>query len=263
MTMGGSSGIIKRWYMRERCELVMRKKIISIMMVICTAALASGCGNKIPEMTEEQQELIVEYAAGTVLKYDKNYESRLVEITLEETVEEEKAPDENASAPEEEINQTEADEVPVIDNTEAVNTVASIEEFLQFDFVKINYTGYEVCDVYPDNEEADELYFFMNATEGNKLIILKFLMENISGEDREINIAQSNVRFKIAVNGVEKNALTTMLLNDLAYYYGQLAAGESVELVLVCEVPDEQAGEISSLELNMQSADSEAVISIN
>ena len=241
----------------------MKKRAISTIMILCMTALASGCGNKIPEMTEQQQELIVEYAAGTVLKYDKNYESKLVELTLEENADNEAVEEENIPASEEEkeeSGESEASEVTVIDNTEDVNTVASIEEFLQLDFVRITYSGYEVCDTYPDNDGADEIYFFMNATEGNRLLVVKFLVENVSGEDREINIAQSDVRFKLVVNGIEKNALTTMLLNDLTYYNGMLTTGESVETVLVCEVPDEQIGEISSLALDMKSVDNTATI---
>ena len=235
----------------------MRKKITGIVILIFITAFAAGCGNKIPEMTEQQQELIVEYAAGTVLKYDKNYESKLVELTLEETVEsepvkEEEAPD--SENEEEEVVNGSGEEVTVIDNTEAATTVASIEEFLQIDSVAITYTGYETCDMYPEDTESSELYFFMNATQGN--------IENFSGAEKEVNIAQSNVRFKVSVDGVEKNALTTMLLNDLAYYNGMLAAGESAELVLICEVPVEQSENISSLALVLKNVDNEATISL-
>ena len=94
------------------------------------------------------------------------------------------------------------------------------------------------------------------------MFVLKFLVENFSSSEKEVNIAQSNVRFKVVVNGVEKNALTTMLLNDLAYYNGVLAAGESAELVLICEVPVEQTAEISSLVLDLKSVDNEATISL-
>ena len=44
--------------------------------------------------------------------------------------------------------------------------------------------------------------------------------------------------------------------------YSLKAAGEGVELVLICEVPDEQAGEISSLALDMSNADNTATISL-
>ncbi len=244
----------------------MRKKITGTVMLLFIAALAAGCGNKIPEMTEQQQELIVEYAAGTVLKYDKNYESKLVELTIEETAGSEPVKEEETSEAEkdeEEVVNGSGEEVTVIDNTEAVTTVASIEEFMQIDSIAITYTGYETCDMYPENNEGSELFFFMNATQGNKLLVLKFNIENFSGAEKEVNIAQSNVRFKVSVDGVEKNALTTMLLNDLAYYNGVLAPGESAELVLVCEVPVEQSENISSLALVLKSVDNEATISLN
>ena len=63
------------------------------------------------------------------------------------------------------------------------------------------------------------------------------------------------------VNGEEKNALTTLLLNDLAYYQGTLAPGENVELVLICEIPAEQAEVITSLALTMKN-DETATISL-
>lgn len=243
----------------------MRKRLIGGLAVICSALIATGCGNAIPEMTQEQQELVVEYAAGVVLKHDKNYEGKLVELTLEETqVEEAEAVPTHENEPEPEMAEPETAEVTVIDNTENAETVIySIESFLQLDAVSITYEGYEIDDFYPNENESDDIYFIMNATDGNKLLVLKFRAENISNTDTELDIAQSNIRFKIDVDGVEKNALTTLLLNDLAYYHGALAAGESTELVLVCEISDERTEEISSLSLIMKSVDDTATISLN
>lgn len=243
----------------------MRKKITGGLAVVCSALIATGCGNSIPEMTEEQQELVVEYAAGVVLKHDKNYEGKLVELTLEEDDAKET---ETPSLPEDEevseIVESEAEDVVVIDNTENLEeTTYTIESFLQLDTFRITYMGFEISDFYPNENESDDLYFIMNATDGNKLLILKFLTENISDMDAELNIAKSNVRFKIDVDGVTKNALTTMLLNDLAYYNGTLAAGESTELILVCEVSEMQSEEISSLSLIVKSVDNTATISLN
>ena len=85
----------------------------------------------------------------------------------------------------------------------------------------------------------------------------------MSTQEKDLNFAQSQTRYKIVVDGAEHNALTTMLLNDLAYYQGVLAPQESVELVLVGEVPAEGADQISSLELTMKSVDETATISLN
>ena len=103
----------------------------------------------------------------------------------------------------------------------------------------------------------------MSATEGSKLLVLKFLVNNISGEEIELDMTKGQTRYKVNIDGMEENTLTTMLLDDMAYYSGTLAAGESVELVLVCEVPDEKATEIGTLQLKMKNVDNSATISLN
>lgn len=251
----------------------MKKAWIKVLTVGIAGACLTGCGSTIPEMTEQQQELVVEYAAGELLKYDRNHVARLV--TLEMDQEEEAEGIDSASMAEtgndlanDEVSDKEADEggvgadeVTVIDQTEEA-LPASVDEFLKMDEVKISYTGYEVTDSYPE-EMSEEAYFFMSATENSKLLVLKFQVENLSTQEKDLNFAQSQTRYKIVVDGAEHNALTTMLLNDLAYYQGVLAPQESVELVLVGEVPAEGADQISSLELTMKSVDETATISLN
>ena len=246
----------------------MKKKFMG-GAVLLSAALLTGCGNEIPEMSQQQQELFVEYAVGKTLKYDKNHESRLVELTLEEETgqvpaEEEvsqPAPPEEEGSTQQEQTEADVDDVEIIDNTDGVVTNPTIEEFLGLDSVKFTYTGYETVSTYPEQE--GELFFAMDATEGNQLVVLKFLAENISGGETALDIMQSNTRFKIAINGTEKNALTTLLLNDLAYYQGTLAPGEGTELVLVCEVPSGQVNEITTLGLTMKNGDMIATIGLN
>ncbi len=240
----------------------MKRKIIGGAVALFSAILITGCGNAIPEMSGEQQALFVEYAVGKVLKYDKNREGKLTELILEQETEEDKpdsASDETAHIETDAQEETNTEEVTVIDNTDIVISNITMEEFLKLNSVRFTYTGYETADTYPDQE--GELYFAMDATSGRKLLVLKFLTENISGAETSLDIAQSNTRFKIVVNGEEKNALTTLLLNDLAYYQGTLAPGENVELVLICEIPAEQAEVITSLALTMKN-DETATISL-
>lgn len=246
----------------------MKKRIIGSVSALACAVIMAGCGNKIPELNDQQQELVVEYATGILLKYDANHESKLVELTLEQESPEEAGTEEisqtpeNAGeeqAPEESGGSLEGDmsDVTVIDQTQA----ATIESFLNLDSVKITYTGYDTAAFYPD--QGDELFFVMNASEGNRLLVLKFQAENLGGTEVGLDIAQSGTRFKIAVDGQEKNALTTMLLNDLAYYQGTIAPGESTELVLICEIPQGQEGTISSLELVLKNAEDTVTIPLN
>ena len=44
----------------------MNKSMISLAVATAMISLG-GCGNQIPDMTQEQQALVVEYAAGEIL----------------------------------------------------------------------------------------------------------------------------------------------------------------------------------------------------
>ena len=249
----------------------MKKSWIKILTISAVGICLTGCGNAIPEMTPQQQELVVEFAASELLKFDQNHATKLVPIEMIQEVEESNQADSSALEEKEEPSPDAveengeegipADEATVIDQTQE-EAPQSIDEFLELTGVSIVYTGHELTDSYPP-EAADDVFFFMSATENNKLLVLKFQVENTSGGDVELDFAHRQTRYKIAVNGSEQNALTTMLLNDMAYYQGTLAAGESVELVLVGEVSNEQADQITSLELTMKSVDDSATISLD
>lgn len=244
----------------------MKKGWIIGLPLIMTGIWLTGCGNAIPEMTMEQQELVVEFAASELLKYDVNYQSKLTAPEPEQQHEEEQGEQpkepliEEETLPEEIIADT---DVTIVDNTGTVEAQnISIADFLDLTGVEISYAGYETVDTYPEGE-AKEAYFFMSATEGNKLLVLRFSALNVSGEELSIDLSKSQTRYKIILNGTEKNALTTMLLNDMAYYQGTLAANESIELVLLCEIQDDQTEFIDTLQLKMKSVDDSATISLN
>lgn len=249
----------------------MKKSWIKILTISAVGICLTGCGNAIPEMTPQQQELVVEFAASELLKFDQKHASKLVPLEIIQEVEESNQADssslevkEEPSADAVKENGEEgipADEATVIDQTQE-ESPQSVDEFLELTGVSIAYAGHELTDSYPP-VAADDVFFFMSATENNKLLVLKFQVENISGGDMELDFARRQTRYKIVVNGSEQNALTTMLLNDMAYYKGTLAAGESVELVLVGEVSNEQADQITSLELTMKSVDDSATISLD
>lgn len=237
-------------------------KKLNLLGIICVVAMAlpmAACGSSGPQLTEEQNDQIVEYAAGLLLKYDENYHDRLVEgeepeeeiiQTSQETEMTEKEPEEDTSAENAASGTTEentGEEPEVIENR-------SIEEFYGIEGVTISYTGYEVKDTYPDNGEED-LFFAMNASDGCKLIILNFNVANISGQDKSLDMASLGTKFRISINnGTYKYALTTMLMNDMSSYIGTVPAGGTENLVLVCEVPEEDAGSVQTVTLMMKNA---------
>ena len=139
----------------------------------------------------------------------------------------------------------------------------TLDDVVGADGFSFSYEGYELDDSYPDTGE--ETYFAMDATEGQKLLVLKFLAHNVSGEDRELSMVSSGVRFKITAGGKTQNALTTMLLNDFSNFSETIPGNGTQELVLICEVPADGSvteGGSDSIAVIVRNGDKNATISL-
>lgn len=235
----------------------MQKKKISFGIAVLCLVLFTGCGAALPPMTDEQQEAIVEYAAALVVRHTKDYDSRLVDLSLYE----EKEPEEV-----EEPEQGGMDEIadtPVIDNSadnyngeEAV--YQSIDTLLVPEGVTIIYEGSKTLDSYPEGED-DAPYFALDAAIGKKLLVLTFSLENTTGEEKNVDIFTIAPRCAVRINGTERVYVTpTLLLDDLGTYKGSLAAGENVSLVLIAEI-DDTLPVIEKMELTVSTAEGSAV----
>lgn len=224
----------------------------------------SGCGNTIPALSEEQEALVVEYASTAVLKHDANYQGKLVDLSTlkneEETPEEEtmQALAEEADIPKEPEQMKEPQQDVFSAEQAEAEIQADAEQILGLQDVSLTYSGYEVDEFYPKN--GNEIYFVMNATPGNNLLVVKFTLRNLLNEEQDIQIQPGTVRVKIIMNGEEKNALTTMLLNDLATYQGTLGPNEETELVVVGEYPVEDLQSIDSLSVKLKNESCEVVL---
>lgn len=246
----------------------MRKS--GLIFAVAASLCMTACGSTIPDMTEEQEAMIVEYAAGLLLKYDKNYHGRLLEDEELAEAEQKEAEKRERMLEEEarkaaEAAETAKETTEVVDVSEEPETITyrSIEEFYGIDGVAIRYAGYELKDMYSDSG-GDDIFFAMNASAGSKLVVLHFDVENVSGQDMELDMLSLETKFKISFNGeTPKYALTTMLTNDLASYKGTIAAGSSEPLVLVAELQEDKAQSIQTMSLMMRNGTEEATISLN
>lgn len=217
------------------------KKAGIFLCGIVASLFMTGCG-AMPDLTQEETELISEYAVGVLLKYDKNHGSRLVD-TSENDVEATLTPEE---LPEEPVPEEEPENLPetteIVDVSQDEETmepvVSSVEEYYGISDVTIQYTGYELTDSYPSMAEGEDLFFSMDATPGTQLLVLKFQANNTGSTDKEMDMLGYGARFRVSVNGESsKGALATMLLNDMQTFDDVIPAGSSIELVSIVEVP--------------------------
>lgn len=245
----------------------MKSKTVKIMTAFCAAALfCTGCGNKIPNMTEEQAQEIGEYAAGLLLRYDANHRSRLVDLSLYESAADQ-TQEAAASVPQEpEGGMPPVADTPVIAIGEGTNgasaPTSTIEQKLGLpEGLAITYQGARAADSYPDTGESD--IFALDAVEGKKLLILEFLIGNQTQEDQAIDLLSMNPVFRVTVNGsYHRNALTTMLEDDLSSFMGTLAPGEEKHVVLVFDIDQDTAAEINSVKLDIKNGATTSTIQL-
>lgn len=218
------------------------RKAGTLLCGILVAALLSGCGDEMIELTQEETELITEYTVGLLLKYDKYYGSRLVDTSAYDIAAEEIPEETVEEIPEEQPEQEDStDNTEVIDVSQDVELSASsstIEEYYGIEGITFQYLGYDLMQSYPPNTNDGDLFFAMDATDGSQLLVLRFTAANVSSTDQTLNMLNYGVRFRVSVNGGSgQNVLTTMLLDDMQTYNDMLPAGHSVELVSIVEVP--------------------------
>lgn len=239
------------------------------ILILCAAMFLSGCGAEFPELTEEQSREVAEYAAGLLMKYDEHHDSRILsDAELEKELERlealfvrkaELAEMEEKLKEEKEEAKKEQNDTTVIMPEESEVKGQYVDEFFGLEGVTIRYRGYHVADSYPENGE--DIYFGMQATGGNKLLVIEFVAKNETEAAVSVDMISVAPRFKVGINGESTRfALSTLLMDDLANYRGTLAAGEEVTLVIIAEIPEETAENITNITAIMQKGTNSATI---
>lgn len=220
------------------------KKIAYALCIVVVCFNISGCG-LVPsvELTQEQTELVAEYAAGMLLKYVKGHESGLMRVSdldfseLNTTPTPTPIPTPEPVVPEPVIEDSEA----LVDDNEGSKgesmeiTLVPMNEAFSLNGAELNFSYGEVVDSYPSDE--GELVFAMTATPGMDLLILHFDLSNPTGSDLNLATNLDGYKTRVLINGEDKiRSEITFLTNDLLNYSNTLEAGATDDVVLVFEI---------------------------
>lgn len=240
----------------------MKKRIGLFLLISNMVLVLAGCGNSIPDMSDEQMDAVGEYAAIMLMKYDANHRSRLVDLSkyeeeVKEDVSEPQPEEEEGSIPENDISGPEIIEPQVPE-------YASMEDFMELPAgVTVTYEGLRICDSYPEEEAANE-YFYLEASGDKKLVVLRFTVSNMSAEQQQLDFWNSGNTYKLKMGDTYmRNALTTMLLDDMVSFVGALDAGCSKSLVLLFEAESEFANETQEMNLILKNESKTYTIQAN
>lgn len=240
------------------------KKLVIAMVLAMSMSLLCACGDEIPEMTDEEMSIISDYASALLLKYDSGAPSRLlpegaVDLSI---VYHEPLTTGNVESGDSEmsisgdIDTAQKSEDTLVNDTTIPESNSNdrsngFADFLDGTGLQIEFAGnIEVVDSYPT--ENTNAYFTTDASAGNKLLVSHYTLSNVSGDSLNVNMNSLGLRYRVSVDGGKnKNVMTTMLDNDILSFVGTLNAGESVDLVAIAEIPEDNS-EFSSLVLTIR-----------
>ncbi len=242
-------------------------KIIGVLAI--SACMLTGCIDSMPDMTEEQSELVAEYAADMLLKYSPNYHYRIAdeeevasaEAEMETSQEEETTQEE--SQPSQDLSQTGSGE------TVSVGAETSVEDGSEYDLAtffgmdqfSIRYASCEVTDAYPKAESGAG--FSVTAPQGYNLLILHFDVENLGEEAAQCDLFDQINKVRVNVNDAGYvQALSTLLTNDLTTYMEDIPAGEVADAVVAVPVEQTDLDEIQTAVMRITTQDSVVNISL-
>lgn len=239
------------------------KKWISVFLICCMSLILIGCGNQIPDLSKEEMNMVTEYAAGLLLKYDVNYESKLLDDDALAEAEELQKKVEEAAALRAEIEAQAADRANNKENSAddaegsdressvAQSTPADLAAFLELGQMSVSCNGVDIKDSYP--ESGEELVFAIQASPGHKLAVVHIYVTNIGSSESNLDIIGKNASFRLALNGGNAHGVMyTLLDNDFALYQGNIQPGQTLDLVLLADIPEEECTQINDVSLSVQ-----------
>ena len=214
-------------------------------------------------LTESEQRMYAEYAAGALMKYNAGSNMRvlegktLVEQETKEQLAKEQAEKRAQLAAEYEANKNsnkkeeQNSQGNSSGNTEenSISYVSDMSQVTGTDTFSIVYDGYEITDSYPNS--GDDILLAMDATSGKLLMVTKYKVTNISGQTEKLDMFSKQGKFRLALNGKRYKSQYTLLLNDLSMYKGEIEAGETIEGILIFEIPEEEAANVNDMILSI------------
>lgn len=232
------------------------------MMLIAIFAMGlSGCSlTPSLSLTQEQSDLVAEYAAGLVVKYQKGHEMGFSPVTEDEPVTDtnqipvdSEMIESEGVIPEDSVETTDSSEdipvVSVVSENSSVSPEVPMGQIFGVTGFDVSYSNYEFQKIYPPQESAD-LVFSMQASPGMELLIIHFNVTNGNETVSAFNSVDTGVKARVVINGGERiPAQTTILMNDLLMFSDEVAPYGMVDAVLVFEVPEDTQQTITSLDL--------------
>ena len=263
-----------------------KNKLSSLLIIGLCSAMLVGCNKENQEvvtedvveteernmfgLTDSQQKVYAEYAAGVLMKYNAGSNMRILEgkkLTQQEEKEQvakEREEKRAKAAAEYEANKNKGTKENQSSSSSSNSSgsssggtgssyISDMATATGMNSFSITYDGYEIADSYPNSGE--DVFLAMDAREGNLFLVTKYRVTNTGGQTENFNMFSKQAKFRVDLNGERYKSQYTLLLDDLSMYKGDVEAGETIETILLFEIPEAAAANISDMVLSITVGD--------
>lgn len=217
-----------------------RTKLLMTTAVMMTAMMMSGCGEEAYTLTDSEKDLIVDYSAHVVTKYNTYQKEGLTYVWEDDT--EDEADVMQAQTTEStgadvvsEAGTAEAVPEDTAENEEmvyAANAV-TLDDFFGMSGIEMDYVGARLAIQY-----AEDDYYVLYPDSDKQYLVLGFDITNTGEAVAYVNNLEKSAKFQAVLND-EKTVSSelTLLLDDFSTFEATLKPGETRETVLLFQVP--------------------------
>ncbi len=241
----------------------MKKVITGLLVLLCMAAL-TGCGKNDISLTNEENDLVAEYIAGTLLKYSYDNEWKYQKLNTAQKTGVTTTAGTNSSTQTPTQSQAGNSQKPTASSSSAASTTAfasgtagktstdlmgSLSSALGLSGVTVKYKDYVTGSSYPS-----DAYVSVPAQSGCEVVAVELTLTNTSGQAVTLN-SSGNVTFKLEVGGTGVGNYASILKNDItALKNVSLAAGASKDVVVLFQVKESDASLVAGSSMTATSS---------
>lgn len=242
----------------------MKKFLTGLLVLLCMAAL-TGCGKNDISLTNEENDLVAEYIAGTLLKYSYDNEWKYQKLNTAQKTGVTTTAGTNSSTQTPSQSQAGNSQKPTASSSSAASTatvsasgtagttstdlMGSLPSALGLSGVTVKYKDYVTGSSYPS-----DAYISVPAQSGCEVVAVELTLTNTSGQAVTLN-SSGNVTFKLEVGGTGVSNYASILKNDItALKNVSLAAGASKDVVVLFQVKESDASSVASASMTATSS---------
>ncbi|MDE7325137.1 MAG: hypothetical protein K2N63_02490 [Lachnospiraceae bacterium] len=217
----------------------MRKKIWIAAAAAASLVILNGCLAETYPLTEEEKNIIAEYAAGVLLRNDAGYTQALVSPTPipSPTPAPSPTPEPTTAAGNKGNGGLGGGDIAEVKENASLEDVYGLEGLL------VTYDDFEVV-----NQIEETNGYVVPYEQGKKVVKLNFTLKNTAGIEQVFDFSKQSINYQLDCK--ERNfipPMITALAGDMLYMETTLAPGESCGGFVLFRIPEKAEDNITNV----------------